>query len=207
MKFKWKKHNVQNTKYTLCMGFFSLQYLDVLCYPSIVEHNANCLDTKKIIASKMQIAWLLLLPIKTYFEIPQISHEFVIKYLNTMPVEKGTGLDDIRALFLKSAATPLSDSIVKICNLSIRAGVFPHMWKHAKVIPIHKKKSQDNRPISILPIASKILEKHVSVHLYKYLSSHNLLNKRQSGFRANHSYESALTLMTEEWLSAKHSIW
>ena len=143
--------------------------------------------------------------ITTYFEIPQISREFVIKYLNT-PVKKGTGLDDIQALFLRSAATPLSDSIVKICNLSIRSGVFPHMWKHAKVIPLPKKKSQDDvnnyRPISILPIASKILEKHVSVHLYRYLSSHNLLNKRQSGFRANHSCESALTLMTEEWLSA-----
>ena len=123
-----------------------------------------------------------------------------------MPVKKGTGLDDIQALFLKSAATPLSDSIVKICNLSIRSGIFPHMWKHAKVVPLRKKKSQDDvnnyRPISILPIASKILEKHVTVHLYKYLSSHNLLNKGQSGFRTNHSCESALTLMTEEWLSA-----
>ena len=123
-----------------------------------------------------------------------------------MPVKKGTGLDDIQALFLKSAATPLSDSIVRICYLSIQLGVFPHMWKHAKVIPLHKKKSQGDvnnyRPISILPIASKILEKHVSVHLYRYLSSHDLLNKRQSGIRANHSRKSALTLMTEEWLSA-----
>ena len=83
------------------------------------------------------------------------------------------------------------------------------MWKHAKVVPLHKKKSQDDvnnyRPISILPIASEISEKHVSVHLYKYLSSHNLLNKRQSGFRTNHSCESALTLMTEEWLSALYT--
>ena len=55
-------------------------------------------------------------PNKTYFEILQISQEFVKKYLNTMPVKKSTGLDDIQALFLflKSAATPLSDSIVKI---------------------------------------------------------------------------------------------
>ena len=76
------------------------------------------------------------------------------------------------------------------------------MRKHAKVVPLRKKKSQDDvnnyRPISVLPIASKILEKHVSVHLYKYLSSHNLLNKIQSGFRTNHLCESALTLMTEE---------
>ena len=40
-------------------------------------------------------------PNKTYFEFPQISLEFIIKYLNTMPVKKGTGLDDIQALFSK----------------------------------------------------------------------------------------------------------
>ena len=135
-------------------------------YPFIPTKNKQYVDSK--------------VPINTYLEIPQISREFVIKYLNTLPVKKGTGLDDIQVLFLKSAATPLSDSIVKICNLSIRSGVFPHMWKHAKVIPLHKKKCQDDvnnyRPISILPIASKILEKHCSDHLYSYLSSHNFLN-------------------------------
>ena len=72
-----------------------------------------------------------------------------------------------------------------------------------------QKKSQDDvnnyRQISILPIASKILEKHVSVHLYGYLSSHHLLNKRQSGFRENNSCKSALSLMTEEWLYALFS--
>ena len=99
-----------------------------------------------------------------------------------MPVQKGTGLDYIQDLFLKSAAIPLSDSIVKICNLSIQSGVFRHMWTHAKVIPLYKKKSKDDvnnyRLISILPIASKILEEHVSVHLYGYLSSHNLLRRK-----------------------------
>ena len=121
-----------------------------------------------------------------------------------MPIKKrySQTLDDIQALFLKSAATPLSDSIVKIYNLSINSGVLPHMWKHAKVIPLYKKKSQDDvnnyRPISILPIASENIEKHVSVHLFGYISSHNLLNKRQSVFRANHLCENALTFITEE---------
>ena len=93
-----------------------------------------------------------------------------------MLVKKGTGFDDIQALFLKSAATPSSDCIVKICNFSIKSGVFPHMWKQAKIILFYKKKSLDDvnnyRPISILPIASKKLEKHVSVHLYVYLSTY-----------------------------------
>ena len=136
---------------------------------TVISNNINLFQQKQHVDFEV--------PNKTYFEIPQISREFVIKYSNTMPVKKGRELDGIQALFLKSAATPLSDFIVKICNLSIQSGVFPHMWKHAKVIPLHKKKSQDDvnnyRPISILPIASKILEKHIFVHLYGYLSSHN----------------------------------
>ena len=50
------------------------------------------------------------------------------------------------------------------------------MWKQAKIILFYKKKSLDDvnnyRPIFILPIASKKLEKHVSVHLYVYLSTY-----------------------------------
>ena len=42
-----------------------------------------------------------------YFSIPQISREFVIKYLNTMAIKKGTGLDDIQAIFPKSNGTPV----------------------------------------------------------------------------------------------------
>ena len=53
-----------------------------------------------------------------------------------MQAEKSTGLNDIQALFLKSAATQLSDFIVKICNLSIQSGALPHPWKHAKVLPL-----------------------------------------------------------------------
>ena len=95
---------------------------------------------------------------------------------------------------------------MKICNRSIKTGRFPDTWKVARVTPIHKKDSRDYisnyRPISILPIASKILEKHVSIHLYEYMTPYNLLHQKQSGFRANHSCETALTLMVDTWLSA-----
>ena len=69
----------------------------------------------------------------------------------------------------------------------------------ARVTPIHKKDFRDDisnyRPISILPIASNILEKHVLNHFDEYMTSYNLINQKQSGFRANHSCETALTLM------------
>ena len=69
-----------------------------------------------------------------------------------------------------------------------------------------KKGSTDDvnnyRPISILPVVFKILEKHVSSTFYAFLNEQNLLNPKQSGFRSQHSCQTALTLMTEEWLKA-----
>ena len=86
-----------------------------------------------------------------------------------------------------------------ICNKSISSSSFPTKWKEAKVSPLHKQGPSDNvnnyRPISILPILSKILERHVSDCLLHYLNENDLLHVTQSGFRAQHSCETALTHM------------
>ena len=58
------------------------------------------------------------------------------------------------------------------------------------------------RPISILPTLSKIIEKWIVTHLMSYVNKYQLLCKNQSGFRKNHSTESALILMTDTWLKA-----
>ena len=78
-----------------------------------------------------------------------------------------------------------------ICNLSLFMSEFPMDWKAAKVTPIHKsgdKTNVDNyRPISVLSIVSKIMERAVHNQLYEYLMLRNSLNVCQSGFRKNHS--------------------
>ena len=58
------------------------------------------------------------------------------------------------------------------------------------------------RPISVLPLLSKILERHVHLHFTAYLNAHDLFSEAQSGFRANHSCETALLQMTEQWLKS-----
>ena len=76
----------------------------------------------------------------------------------------------------------------------------------ARITPIHKQGNKSDvdkyRPISVLPVISKILEKHMCKNLMAYLTKHSLLYKCQSGFRANHSCETILIKLTDEWLEA-----
>ncbi|CAB4039687.1 Hypothetical predicted protein [Paramuricea clavata] len=139
---------------------------------------------------------------KDCFEIPPITSTQVLAALNSMPTNKSTGCDGLSARILKLAAPVLSQPFCRLMNYSISSGTFPIKWKTAKVTPLHKSGSRDDadnyRPISILPVISKVLEKHVATSFYKYLQDHNLLYKFQSGFRANHSTETALINLVDE---------
>ncbi len=89
-----------------------------------------------------------------------------------------------------------------LISLNPRA-VVPSEWKSARVIPLHKKGPKNllnnYRPISILPVISKIFEKVLYEQLYDYFISNNLLSPHQFGFRQFHSTASALLDSTNEW--------
>ena len=58
------------------------------------------------------------------------------------------------------------------------------------------------RPISILPLLSKPIERHIHKYLLNFLTEHNLLCQSQSGFRPQHSCHTALAKLCDNWLSA-----
>ena len=70
-------------------------------------------------------------------------------------------------------------------------GIFPDQWKLANVTPIHNKNDKqlvsNYRPISLLPICSKIFEKIIFNNIYRYLVANDLISKHQSGFRPGDS--------------------
>ena len=82
----------------------------------------------------------------------------------------------------------------------LRCGLFPEIWKHANVVPVHKNNEnnlkENYRPISLLPIFGKILEKLVYDSLYSYLVSCKVLDPNQSGFRPGHSTVNQLLSIT-----------
>ena len=90
--------------------------------------------------------------------------------------------------------------------MSIKIGTFPDKWKEAKIKHLHKGGPANDlnnfRPISILPVLSKLFEKHAHDSLMKFLEEYNLLYQTQSGFHPNHSCETALIYMIDKWLKA-----
>ena len=94
-----------------------------------------------------------------------VSRNRVAQLLRDLCPNKACGPDGLSARVLKECADELSVPIHMLCQLSVSSGIFPTMWIQANVIPVHKKGSKklpDNyRPVSLLPICSKVLEKVV----------------------------------------------
>ena len=130
------------------------------------------------------------------FNVSRVSEDFVYKELCNLNINKSTGIDGIKSKFLKDGANVIKSSITHIINLSIETGTVPDELKYAVVKPLFKKGSRlevgNYRPVSILCIISKILERAVYVQLYEYLKSNKLFYDFQSGFRKSYSTDTCL---------------
>ncbi|KAK3094300.1 hypothetical protein FSP39_000043 [Pinctada imbricata] len=139
------------------------------------------------------------------FEIQPATEEEVFNLLNKLNVNKSAGIDTLGPRILKIAAGIITKPITSMINMSIFTGVFPEKLKTAKVTPIYKKGDKSDpsnyRPISILPTISKLFERHITTQMYDYLKENDLLMKEQSGFRKSHSCQTALTKLTEKWIT------
>ncbi len=114
----------------------------------------------------------------TSFEIPLITQETMEKELNGLEDGKAVGLDGIPPKLLQLSASAISHPLTYILltyilNQSIKTTIFPDEWKTAKVVPLHKKDStqfrENFRPISVLSTLSKLLERHIHTHFYRFL--------------------------------------
>ena len=126
--------------------------------------------------------------------------------LSCLPSDTSPGPDNIHARMLKSTAQSISIPLSLIFNSSLSTGVFPIEWKHSTVVPIPKTPTPSSspsgyRPISLLPLVSKVFERHVFNFLLDLITADNILSDNQFGFRPGFSTESALLSVTQSWFN------
>lgn len=116
------------------------------------------------------------------------------------------GWDKISLHMLKLCIPHISPHITHIINCCLEIGYFPDFWKIALIYPLAKISNpssyNDLRPISLLPILSKVLEKVVYIQLYNFAIDHNILPPEQSGFRKGYSTTTALLNISDNIIRA-----
>ena len=131
-----------------------------------------------------------------------IENDEIITLIRNLDPNKTTGVDGISGQMLLL----WDDSIILPLNIIFKnillTSTYPDQWKLANVTPIFKKGDKQlikiYRPISLLPICSKIFEKIIFKNLYSYLNTNNLLTTNQSGFRPGDSTINQLLYLVNE---------
>ena len=144
------------------------------------------------------------MPSKTldsFFASPVSTNE-IEDEIDRLNCSKAVGPYSIPIYILKLIRGQISKPLQSIFNESLLTGIVPDYFKLACVIPIFKKGSQINlnnyRPISLLSLFNRILEKLLLKRLLNFITKHNLLYDKQMGFRSNHSTLMAILLITDK---------
>ena len=95
------------------------------------------------------------------FSLKAAQPDDIAKVIKSLKSSNSCGLDNIGSYVLKLGCEELTPAITHIVNLSIGESRFPSLWKTSKVVPLFKKgdtvSPKNYRPVSLLPITSKIL--------------------------------------------------
>lgn len=134
------------------------------------------------------------------------TEESVLELLSELDTTKSTGHDGISSQMLKFTSSSIADSLHKLFNRSLSTGIFPSDWKLGRITAIPKgsnrKVPSGYRPISVLPIVSKLIERHVKTIIMEFLKENSPISTRQWGFMANRSTISALIKVIDDWSKA-----
>ena len=125
----------------------------------------------------------------------------ILKLINSFSPHKSVP-DKIPPKFFKLGAPSLANILSVLINDCFVSGKFPNSLKIARVVPIYKDGPKDTssnyRPISILPVMSKLIEKLVYNRLIKFINKKSILTNSQFGFRSAHSTTHAITSIHEK---------
>ena len=152
------------------------------------------------------------IPHEAYYFIPQLTNKCldsihfsssdIAKIISHLNPNKVHGHNMLSIRMIKLCGNSICKPLSIIFNDCLNKGKFPHEWKKANVVPVHKKGNKQSlknyRPISLLPICSKIFERLIYNEMFTFFTENNLISPNQSGFRPGDSCVNQLLAITHE---------
>ena len=137
-----------------------------------------------------------------------VTPDEINEIIKKLKKSKSSGPDNIDTYIIKLIRPYIVPAITHIVNTSITTLKFPTMYKQAKVVPLYKSKDavQTNpksyRPIALLPVASKVLERCIHKQIMYYMESNQLWHPSHHAYRSHRSTTTAMLSMYDSWVSA-----
>ena len=137
------------------------------------------------------------------FEMKEISESEMLSLISSLGNSTSFGHDMIDSMSVKLVATSVYKPLRHIVNMSIRLSTFAMKWKMAKIVPLLKSKDlnkmdpQSYRPVSLLPLVSKLTERAIQKQLSEHLESTGQMNQNKHAYRKSMSTSTALIQMSD----------
>lgn len=151
-----------------------------------IEEKGNVIDPMHYMRSRTE---------QSCFFFPTSAFE-IETIIRNLKVKDSSGFDEISNKILKKIYPGIIEALEILFNKSLQEGHFPKNMKLAIVKPLYKGKKKTEivnyRPVSLLIVISKILEKLVNKRITKFLSKFNVLTEVQYGFRSGRSTNDAI---------------
>lgn len=205
-----------------------LAFLEKIWFPTQISDNGNLLTKPADIAeclnnffvdkiknirnnlSPPNIDPLRILKAKNFpkgaFSFQAVHPDKVEEIIRGLKSSNVTGVDFLNSNVLKLVGSEIVPALTHIINLSIKQGKFPNYWKHAHIVPLHKKEdilaAKNYRPVAILPTVSKVLERVMFNQIVEFFDANGLFHPNHHGFRKQHSTSTALLQMYDGWVEA-----
>ena len=182
-------NNVISDKYKISEAFNNF-FVNI--GPNLAKNISNNTDDPISFMSPQTPGSMFINPVN----VTELS-EIILLLNNSSP-----GWDGLDTNIIKKSSGLIVHPLVYVINLCIEQGIFPKELKIAKIIPIYKSSDKqlitNYRPISVLPVFSKLFERVLHNRLLSFVDCKNIIYDYQFGFRRNHGTNSALIILTDK---------
>lgn len=125
------------------------------------------------------------------FTFKSINPYTVVKAFKSLKLKNTEDLWGLSVTLISNVINILAPYLACLFNISIESGVFPALMKLSKVVPLYKSGSKTDsgnyRPVSVLPVLSKVFEKIMLNQMVLHFNENGLLHNRQYGFTKGRS--------------------